>query len=287
MSSSIRSLTADDDRPLAAAIVRTIHRPVSAGEATRRLARAIGALGENDEQAQRLFAVLRELHEGFELARSLGRDLWDFAVELEQFQRRGVRSNDLRWLVFKGWICHGHETTTRTAGERCFSSGGPHRLDATSCFVLSQSGADLFAEQSTTNVEARRRLSRLLRSRSCPAGIVNGRSCGWLNISSNASRCRPKRSARSWPRLKRRIGRSESTTRSRASRARPQAPPAQRDQCLESQSGSPADPFSGGWPGTGRVLGIQIRLAHAPEARLGRPRRIAGISRSQPDGAAG
>jgi hypothetical protein len=130
-----------------------IQRSVPAAETTRRLTRAIGALGENHEQVQRVFAALRELHDGAELARSLARDIWDFAVEFDQLQRRGVHANDLRWLVFKGWICHGHETTTRSSSGRCFRLGGPHRFDQASCFVLSHIGANLLADQPATTAD--------------------------------------------------------------------------------------------------------------------------------------
>ena len=61
---------------------------------------------ENHERPQRIQAALGDLWHGYKLAVSLGRDVWDFAIEIDDLQKHGLRVNELRWLIFKGWIIH-------------------------------------------------------------------------------------------------------------------------------------------------------------------------------------
>jgi hypothetical protein len=103
----------------------------------------LGLPSESHERWQRIQAALADLRDGYEFALSLGRELWDFAVEIEVLQERGLRANELRWLIFKGWVVHAHEVTSRSSDRRCFTAGGPGRFDSTSCFTLTAAGARL------------------------------------------------------------------------------------------------------------------------------------------------
>ena len=103
----------------------------------------LGLPSESHERWQRLQAALADLRDGYEFASSLGREVWDFAVEIEGLQQRGLRANELRWLIFKGWVVHAHEVTENSSERRRFTAGGPGRFDASSCFVLTPAGARL------------------------------------------------------------------------------------------------------------------------------------------------
>ncbi len=57
--------------------------------------------------------------------------------------------NELRWLIFKGWIAHGFEKPSRSTNHRCFVEAGPGWFDKTSCFTLTASGADILGRWSS------------------------------------------------------------------------------------------------------------------------------------------
>jgi hypothetical protein len=103
----------------------------------------LGLPNESADRSQRVQAALADLRDGYEFALSLGRDVWDFAVEIEDLQAHGLRANELRWLIFKGWVVHAHEVAARSSERRSFTAGGPGRFDRTSCFALTPAGARL------------------------------------------------------------------------------------------------------------------------------------------------
>jgi hypothetical protein len=102
----------------------------------------IAGAGES-ERWHRLHSALIDLRDGFNFARELGRDVWDFAVEIETLQERGLRANELRWLIFKGWLAHGFEKSSRSSHHRSFVEAGPSWFDKTSCFTLTPRGAEI------------------------------------------------------------------------------------------------------------------------------------------------
>ncbi len=85
----------------------------------------LGLPSESHERWQRIQIALSDLRDGYEFASSLGREVWDFAVEIEGLQQRGLRANELRWLIFKGWVVHAHEVTQNSSERRRFTTGGP------------------------------------------------------------------------------------------------------------------------------------------------------------------
>ncbi len=85
-------------------------------------------------------AALRYLAEAASFARELGRDAWDFAVEIQTFRELGLTSNDFRWLVCKGLVQHKQEITSVGDRHRVFRPDRPLSFSANACFVLSEAG---------------------------------------------------------------------------------------------------------------------------------------------------
>jgi hypothetical protein len=88
----------------------------------------------NDELALRLL-----LH-ATDCARGLGRDAWQFAVEVHEFNAVGVRSSELRRLVALGFVSHALERTDPRATERRFRRVKSLAFSPNSCFVLTEKG---------------------------------------------------------------------------------------------------------------------------------------------------
>ncbi len=84
--------------------------------------------------------VLRYLAEAASFARELGRDPWDFAVEIQTLRELGLTNNELRWLVCKGWVEHQQEVTALGDNCRVFQPDRPLNFSASACFVLSPEG---------------------------------------------------------------------------------------------------------------------------------------------------
>ncbi len=83
-------------------------------------------------------ALLLEAHE---CAKELQRSPWDFAVEIGVLQAAGPTINALRWLVCKGYVEHGRETSTYGDTTRSFQRSAGLRFNKKTCFVLSEAGA--------------------------------------------------------------------------------------------------------------------------------------------------
>lgn len=79
-------------------------------------------------------------------AQELNRSVWDFALEAERLRSGGLVYNDLRWLVCKGYLEHASEILSGSGEERRFHKGGALTFTKTSCFVLTEAGAE-FVQQ--------------------------------------------------------------------------------------------------------------------------------------------
>jgi hypothetical protein len=73
-------------------------------------------------------------------ANDLGRDRWDFAVEIRSLRRAGLSLSDLRWLVCKGYVEHAREITVAGAAQRDFQCHGGLMFARRTAFVLTESG---------------------------------------------------------------------------------------------------------------------------------------------------
>jgi hypothetical protein len=91
----------------------------------------------------RIRLALRQLLEAHDFASDLGRDPWQFAVEVQGLRSTGLTNGDLRWLVCQGYVDHCLEETEAKDTERIFRRAPNLALDERSCFVLTAAGLDL------------------------------------------------------------------------------------------------------------------------------------------------
>ena len=91
----------------------------------------------------RLLAALARLLEAHDYARDAGRDPWDFAVGIRPLAAMGVTTNDLRWLVCKGYAQHAREVTLPGEPGRSFHPEGQLKFGRRTCFILTASGVAL------------------------------------------------------------------------------------------------------------------------------------------------
>lgn len=85
--------------------------------------------------------ALRLLFRAYQFALDARANPWEFAVEIEEFQRMGVTKSDLRWLILKGLAVHAREVADPDYRNRNFCRFGKHSLPAGTCFVLSDNVA--------------------------------------------------------------------------------------------------------------------------------------------------
>lgn len=90
----------------------------------------------------RLRAGLKLLLDGYSYSQELGANLWDFAIEIAFLYTAGLNNNDLRWLVGKGYVKHGLDTTAKGKVRPIEHRGGRMLLPSGSCFVLTGTGRE-------------------------------------------------------------------------------------------------------------------------------------------------
>ena len=83
-----------------------------------------------------LFALLQ----AHDYAAELGRDRWDFAVEIATLREMGTTNSDLRWLVCKKYVEHAFDITPLEKDEREFQAVGILNFGDRTCFVLTEAG---------------------------------------------------------------------------------------------------------------------------------------------------
>jgi len=122
----------------------TIHRhePLPTGAQVPRVQAVTGASRAEGSlfPENRASTALRHLAEAAGFARELGRDPWDFAVEIQTFRALGLTNNDFRWLVCKGLVAHQQEVTEVGDTHRVFQSDRALSFSEKTCFVLSPAG---------------------------------------------------------------------------------------------------------------------------------------------------
>ena len=82
------------------------------------------------------------LWQAYRYARDSGADLWDFALENDKLYDAELTISDLRWLVAKGFAEHGQETSFYGDPHRSFRPSKGLNFVPTTCFVLTQDGAE-------------------------------------------------------------------------------------------------------------------------------------------------
>jgi hypothetical protein len=83
------------------------------------------------------------LLQAHQYAHDVGRSDWDFAIEIERLVEAGLSDSDLRWLVCKGYIEHGSETTHYGEEGRSFRVFTTLKFQAASCFALTEEGVSV------------------------------------------------------------------------------------------------------------------------------------------------
>ena len=81
------------------------------------------------------------LLEAYHYALELDRNVWDFAVEVDDLRAAGLTSSDFRWLVCKGFVEHGREITQAGETVRGFQPSRGLTFGKKTCFVLTEFGA--------------------------------------------------------------------------------------------------------------------------------------------------
>lgn len=89
-----------------------------------------------------LCAALTLLRHAYECARDTYAPPWDFALEISELYEVGLTITDLRWLVAKGFVEHGDETSTYGDPHRSFTRSEGFNFLATSCVILTEKGAE-------------------------------------------------------------------------------------------------------------------------------------------------
>lgn len=89
---------------------------------------------------QRLTSALQHLLRAYDYAQDVGRDRWEFAVELSELRRLGLSLADCRWLMCKNWVELARELGPRGDGVRQFRRHLGLSLGKHTCVVLSVNG---------------------------------------------------------------------------------------------------------------------------------------------------
>ncbi len=89
-----------------------------------------------------LCAALTLLRYAYECARDTHAAPWDFALEISELYDVGLTITDLRWLVAKGFVEHGSETSTYSEPHRSFTRSEGFNFLTTTCVILTEKGAE-------------------------------------------------------------------------------------------------------------------------------------------------
>ncbi len=98
------------------------------------------------DDGQQVLESLRRLFRARQLAEDCGKSVWDFAIEIQDLQKTGVSSEQLRWLVAKQIVDHATEDPAAANQGRRFRSFGGLRLTDESCFTLTEEGLKLLVQ---------------------------------------------------------------------------------------------------------------------------------------------
>lgn len=88
-----------------------------------------------------LRAALALLRHAYDCAQDAQAAPWDFALEISKLYQAGLTITDLRWLVVKGLVEHGSETSAYGDAHRSFTRSQGLNFLTTTCVVLTKTGA--------------------------------------------------------------------------------------------------------------------------------------------------
>lgn len=91
---------------------------------------------------QSLLEALSSLRQAQCYAEDSQVDHWQFAVTISELRALGLKTNDLRWLIVKGYAAHKKETTVPGGVERTFCGLSVTFIVEDAAFVLTRLGAE-------------------------------------------------------------------------------------------------------------------------------------------------
>jgi hypothetical protein len=91
-------------------------------------------------------APIRLLLQAILFAEDTGRNEWDFAVEISNLRQLGLNESHFRWFVCRQFVEHAEEITSLGDDGRSFRPTGRLTFTDTTCFVLTQAGAEFARE---------------------------------------------------------------------------------------------------------------------------------------------
>ncbi len=86
---------------------------------------------------------LPRLWQAYRYAKDAGASPWDFALEIDTLFEAGLTVSDLRWMVAKGFVEHGQETSIYGDQHRSFLAGQGFNFMTSTCLILTPNGAAL------------------------------------------------------------------------------------------------------------------------------------------------
>ena len=85
---------------------------------------------------------LRELLRAQQLAAEAEVDIWQFAVELDRLTESGLTLTSVRWLVARGYVFHGEESTADSTGQRSIQLQEGFAFSNSAALILSSQGSE-------------------------------------------------------------------------------------------------------------------------------------------------
>lgn len=106
--------------------------------------------------ADNLCVALTLLRHAYDCARDTNATPWDFALEISELYEVGLTITDLRWLVAKGFVEHGSETSTYGDQHRSFTRSNGLKFLTTTCVILTEKGTEFASQvlQATAGTDA-------------------------------------------------------------------------------------------------------------------------------------
>ena len=85
---------------------------------------------------------LAKLLQAYVYAQDLERDVWDFALEINDLRSVGLSNSDFRWLICAGYVKHARDMATPGDAERFFRPDKGLVFSDHTCFVLTETGME-------------------------------------------------------------------------------------------------------------------------------------------------
>ncbi len=94
---------------------------------------------QNDQLRMALQLLLR----AHDYAHDTQRDVWEFAIEIDEFLRTGISRSEMRWLACKDLVSLGREKTVSGQTRRDFQLMGGLAFSRRTCAILTPAGVEV------------------------------------------------------------------------------------------------------------------------------------------------